>query len=218
MKTSPMTAHPIDLDRVMAESFLADAEHYASIGSTNDRAKEAAASPRKLPLLIVADCQTAGRGRGANRWWTGSGSLAISVLANPATWRLDPRQHGAELSLAAARAVAETVNTRLCGKLQAEVRAPNDVYVGDRKVAGILIEGLACGLLVIGIGMNMNNVLADAPAALRDRVTTLRDLLGRAVDPTELLLELLAHLDAALGSVAESAQHRVCDRRVGPPS
>ncbi len=213
-----MTAHPLYLDRVVAESFLAGAEHYALIGSTNDRAKEAAAAPKKLPLLIVADSQTAGRGRGANRWWTGSGSLAISLLANPAMWRIDPRQHAAGLSLAAARAVAETVNSRLCGELQAEVHAPNDVYVGDRKVAGILIEGLACGLLVIGIGLNTNNTLADAPAELRDRVTTLRDLLGRAVDPTELLVELLAHLDAALGLVAESVNHPVCEGCIGPLS
>ncbi|NCC94413.1 MAG: hypothetical protein EOM10_14215, partial [Opitutae bacterium] len=108
-----MTAQPLDLNRVVAESFVAAVEHHALIGSTNDRAKEAAASQKQLPLLIVADGQTAGRGRGANRWWTGSGSLAVSLLANPATWRIDPRQHAAGLSLAAARAVAETVNTRL---------------------------------------------------------------------------------------------------------
>ncbi len=196
-----MTAHPLDLDRVVAESFLAGAEHYALIGSTNERAKEAAAAPGKLPLLIVADSQTAGRGRGANHWWSGHGCLAMSLLVDPAIRHIDPRRDAVGLSLAAARAVAETVNTRLSGELQAEVWPPNDVYVSDRKLAGILIEGLACGLLVIGIGLNTNNAVADAPAELRDRITALRELLGRSVDPTELLLELLAHLDAALDLV-----------------
>ncbi|MDY0168135.1 MAG: biotin--[acetyl-CoA-carboxylase] ligase [Thermoguttaceae bacterium] len=193
-----MVTPQLDLDRLVAESFLAAAEHYALIHSTNDRAKEAAAAPAELPLLIVADSQTAGRGRGANRWWTGRGSLAVSLLADPARWCVDMRRDAADLSLAAAQAVARTVNARLPEELPAEVHPPNDVYVGQRKLAGILIEGLGDGLLVVGIGLNTNNTLADAPPELLRTATTLRELLERPVDPTELLIDLLAHLDAAL--------------------
>ncbi len=195
-----MTVPPLDLDWVVAHSFVAAAEHYAVIDSTNNRAKEAARSPIELPLLVVADSQTAGRGRGVNRWWTGQGSLAFSLLADPAVWRVDPRRHAAALSLGVANAVAESANAVLPETMRAEVKPPNDVYVGDRKLAGILIEGLAGGLLVIGIGLNANNTLADAPAELQTTVTTMRELLGRVVDPTELLLEMLVRLEAALTS------------------
>ncbi len=192
-----MNAPPIDLNRVVAESFVAGAEHYALIGSTNDRAKEAAAAPACLPLLIVADAQTAGRGRGAHRWWTGDGSLAASVLLDPAVWHVDVRSDAARLSLGAARAVALAVNAHLPEGGRADVRPPNDVYVGGHKLAGILLEGLAGGLLVVGIGLNTNNTLADAPPQLQRTATTLRDLLGRPVDPTDLLVDLLHRLEAA---------------------
>ncbi len=217
-----MVTPQLDLDCIVADSFVTAAEHYALIGSTNDRAKEAAAAPEQLPLLIVADSQTAGRGRGANRWWTGRGSLAVSLLADPAQWCVDVRRDAAELSLASAQAVARTVNARLPAGLLAEIRPPNDVYVDRRKLAGILIEGLGGGLLVVGIGLNTNNTLADAPPELQRTAATLRDLVGQPVDPTELLIDLLAHLDAALFSVGSASMGSSVSRcrtawRVGGP-
>jgi len=127
--------------------------------------------------------------------------LAGSLLVDPARWDIDPRRDATALSLAAAEAVAATANSQLSEGIAAKVCPPNDVYVGERKLAGILIEGLAGGLLVLGIGMNTNNTLADAPAELRRTVTTLRDLLGRPVDPTELLRDLVVRLEGALSSV-----------------
>ena len=79
---------PIDLERLLGESFLAAAEHHPKLDSTQDRAAAAAAAGSRGPLLIVADRQTAGRGRGSNRWWTGAGSLAFSLLFDPAVWGL----------------------------------------------------------------------------------------------------------------------------------
>ena len=61
----------VDIQRVLAETFAARAEWHQTLSSTNDRARQCAAEAAgELPLLVVAETQTAGRGRGANLWWT----------------------------------------------------------------------------------------------------------------------------------------------------
>ena len=85
----------MDINRILRETFVVEAEHREELGSTNDRALERAKQgATHLPLLVIADRQTAGRGRGGNRWWTGPGSLAFSLLLHPphlrAKWNLCP--------------------------------------------------------------------------------------------------------------------------------
>ena len=85
----------IKLEKILENSFVAAAEYYESIAFTKRPVLAAAAEPGvRLPLLIVADAQTAGRGRGSNRWWTGPGSLAFSLLMPPVGWveHGDPRK------------------------------------------------------------------------------------------------------------------------------
>jgi BirA family biotin operon repressor/biotin-[acetyl-CoA-carboxylase] ligase len=187
----------LDTDRLLRETFVAQVEHHWVLGSTNDRACEcAAARPGSLPLLIVADRQTAGRGRGSNRWWTGAGSLACSLLLDPRPFGIDPGR-GPLVSLAAGvalvRAVAPLVPQRTVG-----LRWPNDVLAGGRKLAGILIEVVPQRLHVIGIGLNTNSTIREAPEELRRTAVTLRDLTGTEHDHTAILRDLLRHLEVLL--------------------
>ena len=100
---------PLDIDRILRETFVARAEYHPSIGSTNDRAAECAAQGAgEMPLLVVADRQTAGRGRGANRWWTGPGALAFSLLVDGRTVGADGGRSPL-VALAAAVAVVDAV-------------------------------------------------------------------------------------------------------------
>jgi len=187
-------ASPLDTVRLVRQTFVARVEHHPVLDSTNDRAKRCAAEgPPPLPLLIVADRQTAGRGRGTNRWWTGEGGLACSLLVDLAAAGI-AQSRSPLVSLGAALAVAETV-APLLPSHAVGLRWPNDVCADGRKLAGILIEGLAGGLQVVGIGLNANNTIADAPAELHPIATTLRDLTGRPHDPTSILVELLRHLE-----------------------
>ena len=164
-----------DIDRILRETFVARAEYHPSIGSTNDRAAECAAqSAGELPLLVLADQQTAGRGRGANRWWTGPGALAFSLLLDGRTVAVGGNRSPL-VALAAAVAVVDAV-APLLPEHPLGIHWPNDVMVGRRKLAGILIEVLPDGRHVVGIGLNTNNTLADAPAELQSRAVTLRDL------------------------------------------
>ena len=197
-----------NLRKILEKTFVADVEHHAAIGSTNDRAIECAALERvKLPLLILADRQTAGRGRGSNRWWTGPGSLAFSLLIGP------------ELAGRAARHVRPWSRWRPAWRLsrpwprslpghEIGIHWPNDVMLDGRKLAGILIEVLSDGKLVIGIGINTNNTAADAPEEVRPRVVTLRDVTGQEHDSTELLIAILQQLRAAACRVGPLAGKR----------
>lgn len=176
-----------------------------SVSSTNDLARQLAAdTPRSTSLLVLADEQTAGRGRGSNRWWTGEGSVAFSLLVDSPEFGI-PRRHAAMISLAAAVAIVETI-APLVSQAQARpgIHWPNDVFAGGRKLAGILVESLADGRHVIGIGINVNNYAALAPPELQATITSLADLAGREHDRTSLLVELLGSLDAAMKELIRS--------------
>ena len=188
----------IDVDRVLSETFVARVEYHPTLTSTNDRACQCVVEASgELPWLILADRQTAGRGRGANRWWTGSGGLALSLLLDPDMLGASRQSRSPLIALAAAVAVVETV-APLVTPQPVGIHWPNDVMAAGRKLAGILVEVLPNRRHVVGIGLNANNSAADAPAELSRAVTTLRDLTGRAHDRTAVLVTLMKHLEAVV--------------------
>ena len=196
-----MPSTHLDIARITASGFPARVEHHIELASTQDRARQRAAEPEQpLPLLIVADRQTAGRGRGGNSWWTGAGSLAFSLLLDSA--ELGPRRSGAApVSLTAGVAIIDAI-APLVAPHRVGLHWPNDVFVAGRKLAGVLVEVLADGRAIIGVGLNANNRAADAPVELQPHVATLRDLTGREHDQTDLLVELMQRLAARLRQVA----------------
>jgi BirA family biotin operon repressor/biotin-[acetyl-CoA-carboxylase] ligase len=154
-------------------------------GSTNDDVRSAANAGAAKGLVIVAGKQESGRGRRGAAWVCPPGEgLAFSVLLRPrenkALW---PR-----LSLAAGLAVAEAIE-RL-GPL-AEVKWPNDVWVGGRKIAGILVEA-GEDFVVVGIGINVG--VKEFPAELADSATSLALECGEAPELSAVLLLVLERL------------------------
>ena len=138
--------------------------------------------------VVAAGHQTAGRGRLGRRWEAPPGTaLTFSVLLRPAAEA--PVQ---QLSLVAGLAVAETVEQAL--DLSAQIKWPNDVMVDRRKVAGILAEARD-GIVVLGIGLNVNQTRDDLPADARAATASLRTVDGLERDPAPLLAELLARLE-----------------------
>jgi BirA family biotin operon repressor/biotin-[acetyl-CoA-carboxylase] ligase len=151
---------------------------HAVCDSTNERAKELAAAGVPHGTLVTADEQTAGRGRQGREWVAPPRS---AVLMSLVLREFDPL-----LPLRAAVAVAQTVGSE-------EIKWPNDVWLGGRKVAGILVEGRpADGWAVLGIGVNVEPV--EFPAEL-DAVA-LDD--GRGAE--EVLAALLGALERWLGA------------------
>ena len=198
----PASLTYLDQERILQETFVARMEYHPTLTSTNDRAAQAAAEgARELPLLIVADRQTAGRGRGGHRWWSDAGGLTMSLLLEPELFSGPGQSRAPLVALAAAVAVVETL-TPLLPDHPVGLHWPNDVLVGSRKLAGILIEVLPDGRHVVGIGVNTNNSLADAPPTLQTQATTLRDLTGRPHNQTSILIALLRALERNFAALA----------------
>ncbi len=95
------------------------------------------ADEHQLPLLVLAREQTAGRGRGTNRWWSGEGALTFSLVLDGT-----PLAHSDQMlmvPLVVGWAVCDAVE-QMFPTLHLQLKWPNDVYLDDRKLAGILIE------------------------------------------------------------------------------
>ena len=177
--------------------------HYRSIGSTNARARELAAAGAPHGTLVTAAEQSAGRGRQGRTWAAPAGrALLCSVVV---------RDPPALLPLAAGVAVAEVVGS------EAVLKWPNDVLVGGRKVAGILVEGRPQeGWAVVGVGLNVALRPDDLPAELRSTAGTL-GLEPSAIEPTlEALLGYLGDwLVADAAAVVAAVRER--DALLGQP-
>ena len=193
-----------DLPKIVANTFLARAEQYEVLDSTNDRARQRVGQGGPMPLLIIADRQTAARGRGANRWWTGPGALAFTMALPSGMLPHDPRR-GPLVALAAGVAVVDAIAPTLATE-KVGLHWPNDVMVGRKKLSGVLVEAMPCRTHLVGIGLNTNNTAADAPPEIRERVTTLVDLTGRQQDHTELLLAILEQFAQSLKLLVEQPE------------
>lgn len=192
----------INVDRLLSSGLVASVQYFDSLGSTQDHAhQQAREGTPALPLLVAAEEQTAGRGRGANRWWTGRGSLAFSLLFDPAGWGLSA-EAAPQRSLAAGVAIVDTLLPHLPHQ-RVGLHWPNDVYAGERKLAGILIDVLAADRHLIGIGVNVNNPLAGAPPDVLARAASMCELASHTFDRTALLVDLLAALRTTFQSHAE---------------
>ena len=135
---------------------------FGSVASTNDAARRLAEQDAPDRTVVLAEAQTAGRGRYSRQWASPRGNLYVSYILRPA---LLPR-HAAQIGYVAAVAVHETV-AALTGKPSAiACKWPNDVLVDGEKIAGILPEssigaGGALDWIVLGIGINIVSAPAD---------------------------------------------------------
>jgi len=165
-------------------------EYHASIGSTQDRAREVGRTGSAM--LVVADHQTGGHGRGDKTWLSEPGaSLLASWVFRPAP--AEP----ALFSLFAGVAVRRAL--RPFGVADVGLKWPNDVWLTGGKIAGCLAHG-AGDHLVIGIGINVSQ--REVPAEIADTATTLARA-GHSIDR----LALLARLSAELGRLTDPAAH-----------
>jgi len=151
---------------------------FAEIDSTNDEARRLAVAGAQSGLVVWADRQTAGHGRQGRAWQSPHGNLYCSVLLRPDRAAAD----AAQLGFAAALAVCES----LPQGIEARCKWPNDVLVGGRKIAGILLESEASGArvswLIVGVGIN----LASHPEATDAPATSLAAL-GKYATPDAML-------------------------------
>jgi BirA family biotin operon repressor/biotin-[acetyl-CoA-carboxylase] ligase len=168
---------------------------YQHIGSTQEEARRQARAGAPEGLLVVAEEQTAGRGRAGRPWLTAHGTaLAFSLLLRPAT----SAARGGELSMLAGLAVCEAVEQAI-GR-PAVLKWPNDILVGGKKTGGILVEAAATAggerleYALLGIGLNVTSAPPDH--AVDFPATALETEAGRPVDRLRLLRAILERLEA----------------------
>ena len=165
------------------------------VSSTNTYAQGLAESGNAHGTVIVAEQQTAGRGRLNRTWFSPPGlNLYTSVILLPAR----SVRNMSWIPLIAGLALTETVH-HVCG-LKATLKWPNDILLNDKKFGGILCEGNSQGpskqVVVVGIGLNVNMSETDFPEDLHDQSTSLRIHTGTAVNRNTLLAQLLNALEA----------------------
>jgi BirA family biotin operon repressor/biotin-[acetyl-CoA-carboxylase] ligase len=167
-----------------------EVSYYPSLPSTNDVAKRRARRGAKEGTVIIAEEQTAGRGRIKRRWLSPRGSIALSIIIYP------PLEYLPCLIMVASLAVAGSIE-QVTG-LKAQLKWPNDVLVGSKKVCGILVEsdvrGNKVDYAVIGIGLNVNLKLSDFPQ-IAPFATSLSQELGMAISRREMVQSLLAQAE-----------------------
>jgi BirA family transcriptional regulator, biotin operon repressor / biotin---[acetyl-CoA-carboxylase] ligase len=168
--------------------------HHRLVDSTNERARELAGAGAPDGTVVTASEQTAGRGRQGRTWSAPAGkALLCSVLLRP----IDERHR--LLPLSVPLAVCEAAESLGAGACQ--VKWPNDVWFGGRKLAGILIEAKPPDWAVIGIGLNLSIEAEEFPEELRATATSI----GSRAGPDEAL----ATVCEALGHWVEAPDDEV---------
>ncbi len=202
----PFIADRLDIDRLNASlrtrAFGRVLRYTPSTASTNADAlaylQQPATAPAPHGLVILADCQTAGRGRRGRTWHSPpQGNIYTSVIVVP---RRETNGMGPWLSwipLFAALAVADCLTTETT--LAVSVKWPNDLLINEKKIGGILCEQTTTPdrtmAVVIGIGLNINAALDNFPEDLRSGATTIAAEGGRPFDRVPILADLFIRLE-----------------------
>ncbi|MBA7470642.1 Bifunctional ligase/repressor BirA [subsurface metagenome] len=164
--------------------------YYPSLTSTMEVAKQEAQLGAVEGTVIIADEQTAGRGRIKRVWLSPKGSVALSIILYPSVVNLP------SLIMLASLAVVHSIEA-VTG-LKPQVKWPNDVLVNDKKVCGILIESSVRGNIVdyaiIGIGVNVNLRLSGFPE-IQSTATSLSAELGRDAPRLRIIRQLLVEVE-----------------------
>jgi BirA family transcriptional regulator, biotin operon repressor / biotin---[acetyl-CoA-carboxylase] ligase len=163
-----------------------------SVPSTNDLALELAEIPVPEGTVVIADVQTAGRGRLGRAWASPRGGVWLSVILSPGL----PQDRLPVIGLAAGTAAAQAIRTTT--GLPARLKWPNDVLIGGKKVVGVLAEATpGADRVVVGIGINANIALDALRKVSGHPVTSLQAQLGRPVQRGVLIRAVLRELDQA---------------------
>jgi len=184
-----------ELKKALSNLPLGDVRYFDSIGSTNDEALAWAAGDAKDLSLVIADEQTAGRGRLDRKWFTPRGTaLAFSLILRPTA---EEKPYLTRTVGLAALATVDSLRTR---GLSAQIKWPNDVLLNGRKVGGILVESVWSGeevnCVVIGVGMNVMKAAVPPAEQLQFPATSLEESSGPEIERESILHDILAGIIA----------------------
>lgn len=187
-------------------------QRFAQVDSTQHVCQRFAEDGADEGLVVLADEQTAGRGRAGHAWYSPPGqALYASILLRPAL--TVPQSNW--ITMIAALAVldvvdrmAEQVTTSPARAGHLTVKWFNDVLLNGKKLSGILVETSILGdqidYAILGVGLNVNTDFAHAPAELRQRATSLREAWGTTVDREHVLALFLDRFAARYDALCQA--------------
>lgn len=159
--------------------------HYKEVDSTNEEARRLVKRGEGEGLVVAADMQTEGRGKPGSKWFSPKGNIYLSAVVKPYK---NPKDLSPITLLGALAARAAITRA---SKLPVTIKWPNDLRIHGKKVGGVLTERMPSGHLIIGIGINLNNV----PAEVKRAATSLRTLTGKRFEPAKIADSLISELD-----------------------
>lgn len=167
--------------------------YFSTIDSTSTKAKDLAAKNSPEGTIVISEIQTGGRGRMGRHWISPYGKgLSFSIILRP---NVDPYSVGI-LTFVAAAAIHKSLESF---NINTTIKWPNDIYLDNKKVCGILTE-LNCELssvnyVVLGIGLNVNLTLEDYPSDIQDIATSLKIHCGQDISRQTLLASILNNFE-----------------------
>ena len=208
--SAPDALHADDLLARLGKTKIVgrDIRVFEETSSTNDVAEKLARDGVKEGVVVFAESQTKGRGRLGRKWLSPTHKgLWFSVLLRP---NFRP-QETTQLTVISATALRRAIKT-VCS-VTADIKWPNDILIGGKKVCGILTEMSAemdrVRHVILGIGVDVNQT--EFPAELRKLATSLKIEAGEEISRAELAVEILRELDADYARVCAGKFSEVAD-------
>ncbi len=200
---------PERVRRGLGTQWLGKQEIYClgAVASTNSEARGLALQGAPEGTIILAEAQTKGRGRSKRSWFSPSGKgLYLSLILRP---QIRP-EWSPQITLTAGVALAASLSDM---GIKAELKWPNDVMIGGRKVAGILSEGTlsqeAIGFVIVGVGVNVNTGPEEFPSSIREHATSLRLATGKVFSRATLLQGFLVQLEGCYKQLCQGELERI---------
>ena len=186
---------PLDLDFLKSDSPINSLFFFPTCESTNTEAlnwakQHVSENTDSLPALFITQQQTDGRGRGSHSWYSSAGALTFSLLMKV------PKPTANAVSALVGIAVCEAIDQHLTKHLEdhCQLKWPNDVFLGGKKLGGILIESPLPDIFVIGIGLNVNNSSVELPESVSDQSISIIDTTGIPADINGLLVSIIQNV------------------------
>jgi len=162
--------------------------YYPEIKSTNIMAKEKALHREDGIIegtLIIAERQSAGKGRLGREWFSPAGGIWLSIILYPQL----PPSYIPRITLMTAVAVVKAI--KICTQIESQIKWPNDILINEKKVCGILTEMSAeldiINWVVVGIGINANIDIRDFPKDIQKNTTSLKETSGKEISRVKLI-------------------------------
>ena len=183
------------------------AVYFRTTGSTMDEARKAALDNAPEGTLVVAEEQTAGRGRFQRTWVSPPGvNLYLSLVLRP------EHDHASQLTMMASLALARALRRLAPESIQVTIKWPNDVRMGGKKIGGILIESSLAeeglhNFSIVGMGVNVNFDPGEHPE-IKDIATSLQRELGHSVPRLHLLSAIMEEVEELYQAIGQGGSVR----------